>query len=162
MAAPSMIPPSVEIASASPSHAFGSESGVLIASWRDEITMEQVQNLLKYRNGMLLHHFVGAIHMGEEGLKLPPADVRAASRAGVEARGDARPGIALIIFGGGFGASAARSVATAIFTFRAGPPTRIFSDVKSAAMWMVERTAPRHLDGGRLVAACEAIRRAGL
>jgi hypothetical protein len=154
----SLLPPSLDIASTGPSHAFGSESGVLIACWRGEIEMEHVQNLLKYRDEMRKRHFVGAIHMGEEGLKLPPADVRAAGRAGVEARGDLKPGIALVIFGGGFGASAIRSVATAIFTLRAGPPTRIFSDSKSAALWMAERAAPLHLDAGRLVAACEAIR----
>lgn len=158
----SMIPPSVEIAGESADCAFGSESGVLIASWRGDVGMESVQALVAYRNEMLKDRFVGAIHMAEESVRLPPAEIRAAARAGVESRGDVRHGIALIIFGSGFGASAIRSVATAIFTLRAGPPTRIFADVKSAALWLSERVEPGALDAGRLVSACESIRRAGL
>ena len=157
----SMIPPSVEIASESEGHAHGRESGVLIASWRGDVDLQQIQALVAYRSEMVKASFVGAIHMAEEHLRLPPADVRAVARAAVESRGDVRPAIALVIFGSGFAASAIRSVGTAIFTIRAGPPTRIFSDVKSAALWLSERVAPVSLDTGRLVAACEIIRRAG-
>lgn len=156
-----MVPPSLEIANESEGHAHGSESGILIASWRREVSLEQITAVLAYRNEMLRGQFYGAVHMAEEHLRLPPADLRAAGRAGVESRLDVKPAIALIIFGSGFAASAIRSVATAIFTIRAGPPTRIFSDVKSAALWLSERVTPVQLDTGRLVTACEAIRRAG-
>lgn len=156
-----MIPPSVEIASQSEGHAHGREGGILIASWRGDVTLPQVQSLLAFRDDMRKSLFLGAIHMAEEHIRLPPAEVRAAGRAGVESRVDVKPAIALVIFGSGFGASAMRSVGTAIFTIRAGPPTRIFSDVKSAALWLSERVAPATLDTGRLVTACELIRRAG-
>ncbi len=157
-----MIPPSVEIASVSEGHAHGRENGVLIASWRGDVSISQVQTLIAYRDEMCKERqFVGAVHMAEEHIRLPPGEVRVAARAGVESRGNARPAIALVIFGSGFGASAIRSVGTAVFTIRAGPPTRIFGDVKAAALWLSERVAPVQLDTGRLVSACEIIRRAG-
>lgn len=156
-----MIPPSVEIASQSEGHAHGREGGIMIASWRGDVSLEQVRSLVAYRDEMRKGLFLGAIHMAEEHIRLPPAEVRSAARAGVESRVDVKPAIALIIFGSGFGASAIRSVGTAIFTIRAGPPTRLFADVKSAAVWLSERVAPAHLDTGRLVTACELIRRAG-
>jgi len=156
------VPSSVDIARADSECAYGSDAGVLIACWRGDIKVESVRQLLAYRDEMLKHHFIGAVHMVEEAVHLPPAEVRAAARAGVAARGNVRPGIAIIIFGSGFGAATLRSVGTAIFTLRSGPPTRILGDVKSAATWLSERVELGSVDPNSLALACESIRRAGV
>lgn len=150
----------LEIASASPHCAFGSFGGVLIVSWRREVLHADIRAVVAYRNQLLKRAFVGAVHMAEPNLPLPDAEGRRLARVGMETRTANRASVALVIFGTGFGASAVRSLGTAIFSLRMGPSTRICATTLDAASWLAEQSAV-HVEGEALAKACEALRLVG-
>ena len=152
-------PAPLEIVAASTHCAYGSFAGVLLVNWRLEVMHADVRAVVAYRNQLLKRSFAGAIHMAEPGLPLPDQEGRRLARLGMEARTVNRSAVALVIFGTGFGASAIRSLGTAIFSLRMGPPTRICSTTQDAAHWLTEKT-DASLDAESLVRACEALRKA--
>jgi hypothetical protein len=150
----------LEIVGASAQCAYGCFQGVLLVDWRQEVVPAQVRTVVAYRNQLLKRGFKGAIHMAEPGLPLPDAESRRLARLGMEARTANRASVALVIFGTGFGASAIRSLGTAIFSLRFGPSTRICASTSDAATWLTDQSAEQ-VRAEALAEACEALRRAG-
>ena len=143
--------------SASPTCAFGAFQGVLVANWRTEVRLADVKGVVALRNRMMAHDFLGAVHIAEPGLPLPSEECRTQARAGLESRkGNASP-VALVILGTGFGASAIRSVGTAIFALRSGMATRIFSSSEDAGRWLCEELDDR-VEALALAEACMQLR----
>ena len=131
-----------------------------MVNWRREVILDDVRSVVAFRDRMLKGAFLGAIHLAEPGLQLPDEESRTLARSGMQARtGNGAP-VALVIFGQGFGASAIRSVGTAIFALRAGPSTRIFSAALDASLWLAEQTADE-VDAQALAEACDELRKAG-
>jgi hypothetical protein len=133
---------------------------VLLVNWRQQVLLDDVKGVVLCRNQMMKQEFLGAIHMSEPGLPLPDDECRRWARRSIETRPDQRAVIALVIFGDGFGASAVRSVGTAIFVMRAGPPTRIFAQATDAASWLAEEVAA-NIDVAKLAGACQQLRGIG-
>lgn len=150
----------LNIVSASERCAYGSFQGVLLVNWRREVLHADVRALVAYRNQLLKRVFCGAIHMAEPGLPLPDQEGRRLARVGMEARTKNRAGVAFVIFGTGFAASAIRSLATALFSLRMGPSTRICANPMDAAAWLVAQAA-HDVQAEALARACEALRRTG-
>jgi hypothetical protein len=150
----------LEVVGASAQCAYGSFQGVLIVDWRHEVLHAHVRAVVGYRNQLLKRGFCGAIHMAESGLPLPDSESRRLARLGMEARTANRASVALVIFGTGFGASAIRSLGTAIFSLGLGTSTRICASTSDAAAWLTEQSAEQ-VQAAALAEACEALRRAG-
>lgn len=149
----------LEVLSASPKFALARFGTLILVNWRTEVTHEDVKTVLDLRNGMIASAaFSGAVHIAEAGLPVPGDSLRQFARRGIEARRENRSAIALVILGEGFGASAIRSVGTAVFSLR-GAPTRLFASTAEAATWMVEEMEA-YEDAKALAAACEALRTA--
>lgn len=146
-----------ELVGVSPTCAFGHTHGFVLADWRRAITLTDVLAVAALRDRLLEGRFRGAIHMAEAGLALPDEACRSAARDALEAHGHVTTPIGMIIFGTGFGASAIRSLGTAIFTLRAGRPTRVFSSIVSGADWMAESTGGE-VQAATLTNACAALR----
>jgi hypothetical protein len=102
--------------------------------------------------------FAGAIHIAEPHLQVPEEAIRQTARRALEARRQQEAAIAFVVLGVGFGASAIRSVGTAVFALRRAP-TRLFADTDTAVKWMVEEVQA-HDDAAALAAACRALREA--
>jgi hypothetical protein len=151
----------LQVVNASDHCAYGTFQGVLLVNWRREVTQHDVKAVVAYRNQLLKRSFAGAIHMAEPGLPLPDQEGRRLARLGMESRTANRSAVALVIFGTGFAASAIRSLGTAIFSLRMGPPTRICANATDAAAWLVAQTADK-VEVEALARACEALRQAGL
>ena len=149
----------LEVVRASPTCAFGAFQGVLIANWRTEVRLSDVKGVVALRNRMMAHDFLGAVHIAEPGLPLPTEECRTEARVGLESRKGNPSPVALAILGTGFGASAIRSVGTAIFALRSGMPTRIFSSSEDAARWLCEALADR-VEAHALAEACTQLRSA--
>jgi hypothetical protein len=157
----SLPPATLHIASAEVDHAFGSLGSALIVSWRTHIALDAVKSLVEYRDGLgIARRLSAAIHIAEENVVLPNAEARAAAERGVTDSAYRAPVCALVVLGTGFGASAVRSIGTAIFALRRGPPTRMFADVNAGAEWLL-RNADPGLTLRQLLAACEQMRNAG-
>jgi len=147
----------LEVVSASPKFALARFGTLILVNWRTLVTHEDVKAALDLRNEMIASaSFSGAVHVGEAGLPVPGEPLRQFAQRGIEARRQNRSAIALVILGEGFGASAIRSVGTAVFALR-GAPTRLFASTNEAAKWMVEEMEA-YEDATALVAACEALR----
>ena len=141
-------------------HAFGSCGGILIINWRTGLELEAVEALNSYRRSMLSKGGLrGAIHVAEEGMSLPAPAARAAAEASVKDPALRAAACALVVCGTGFGASAVRSLGTAIFALRSGPPTRVFSNLPEGCTWLLKYVDSAVLHQ-RLVEACTAIRQA--
>jgi hypothetical protein len=153
-------PDSLDVVRASATCAYARFEGVLLVNWRQQVLLDDVKSLVQCRNQMMKQEFLGAIHMSEPGLPLPDEECRRWARRSIETRPDQRAVIALVIFGDGFGASAVRSVGTAIFAMRSGPPTRIFAQATDAASWLAEEVAGK-LDVAKLAGACQQLRGIG-
>jgi hypothetical protein len=131
------------IIKAAPTCVLASFEGVLIANWRTEVIAEDVTAAISERNRMLTAGtFRGFIHVAEPGLPVPDEALRQTARRAIEARQSNKSPIALVIVGEGFGASAIRSVGTAVFALR-GAPTRLFASTDEAASWLVEKIDTR-------------------
>lgn len=147
----------LEVVSASSKCALARFGTLVLINWRTEVTHDDIKSVLDLRNEMIASaSFSGAVHMAEPGLPVPGDSLRQFARRGIEARRDNRSAIALVILGEGFGASAIRSVGTAVFALR-GAPTRLFAHTSEAAAWMVDEMEA-YEDAKALVAACEALR----
>jgi hypothetical protein len=151
----------LEIASVASDHAFGVYGRILLVNWRTGVELPTVRALTTYRDGLVAKwgQLPGAIHLAEEGLALPTPEARSAAESSAGDAKNAAAACALVIYGTGFGASAVRSLGTAIFAFRQGPPTRIFSTVPDAISWLMRQVEIGVLYR-RLVDACEELRAA--
>ena len=152
---------SLDVVRASATCAYARFQGVLLVNWRQRVLLDDVKGLVACRDQMIKGEFFGAIHMSEPGLPLPDEACRRFARRSMEKRPDQRSAIALVIFGNGFGASAVRSLGTAIFALRSGPPTRLFAEAMEAASWLGEESGGR-LDVQKVAAACQELRGIGL
>jgi hypothetical protein len=137
----------LEVGGVAADYAYGYLGSVLLVQWRTGITLEGVQNVARYRNRLSsAGRLMGALHVAEEGMELPAAHVRA--EAAVALSGAARASaIALVSIGSGFAASAVRSLGTALFALRGGPPMRMFATVPEGLTWLVgkvQATASHH------------------
>ena len=150
-------PPKLEIVRVSSACALGHFGDVLVVSWRQAIVLEDIRALIVLRNQLMRRGLAGAVQMAEPGLSLPDEECRKAAREGMLARAGSEAPVALTIFGSGFGASAIRSVGTAIFALRSGPPTRIFSTLSEATSWLAGHSAAV-IDAFALTQACDAMR----
>lgn len=148
----------LEVACASTNCAFGRFQGYLVVSWRIRVHLADVKSVVAFRDEMLATDFRGAIHMAEPGLALPDEPSRRWAQRGMAHRTDKHSAVALVIFGTGFGASAIRSVSTAIFALRSGPPTRIFGVVPEAIEWLAEQAVDR-VQTADFANACQELRR---
>ncbi len=149
----------LEVVSASSKCAFARFGTLILVNWRTEVRHDDVKAVLDLRNEMISNAaFSGAVHVGEAGLPVPGESIRQFAQRGIEARRENRSAIALVILGEGFGASAIRSVGTAVFALR-GAPTRLFANTNEAATWMVEEMEA-YEDAKALASACEALRTA--
>lgn len=149
----------LEVVSASSKFAFARFGTLVLVNWRSEVTHDDVKTVLDVRNEMIANAaFSGAVHVAEAGLLVPGESIRQFAQRGLDARRQNRSAIALVILGEGFGASAIRSVGTAVFALR-GAPTRLFASTNEAATWMVEEMEA-YEDANALAAACEALRTA--
>jgi hypothetical protein len=149
----------LEIASAASDHAFGSYGRILLVNWRTGVELPAVRALTTYRNGLVTRwgQLPGAIHLAEEGIALPSPEARSAAESSAGDAKNSAAACALVVFGSGFGASAVRSLGTAIFAFRQGPPTRLFATVPDAISWLMRQVEIGVLYR-RLVDACEELR----
>jgi hypothetical protein len=149
----------LQIASVATDHAFGSCGHILLVNWRTGVELPTVKALTAYRNGLVAKwgQLPAAIHLAEEGISLPSAEARSAAESSVRDATRAAGACALVIYGTGFGASAVRSLGTAIFAFRQGPPTRIFATVPDSISWLM-RQVELGILYRRLVDACDQLR----
>jgi hypothetical protein len=152
---------SLDVVRASATCAYARFKGVLLVNWRRQVLLDDVKAVTLCRDQMLKQDFCGAIHLLEAGIPLPDDECRRWARRGIEARANHNPVIAVVIFGDGFGASAVRSVCTALFAMRAGPPMRVFAQPTDAAGWLAEET-DRRLDVAELIGACQELRSIGV
>jgi hypothetical protein len=148
---------SLDVVRAAATCAYARFSGVLLVNWRRQVVLEDIKGVVNCRNQMMKQEFLGAIHISEPGLPLPDDECRAWARRAMEAGPQRRTAIALVIYGDGFGASAMRSVGTAVFALRSGPTTRIFGQVAEAAAWFVEEVECG-LDPALLARTCQELR----
>jgi hypothetical protein len=160
MAKLNVAPTDLHIARVADDHAFGSCAGTLLVNWRTSVELAAVQGLVQYRNGLTARgRLRGAIHIAEEGIALPSPEARAAAEASVRDAKNTAAACALVVFGSGFGASAVRSLGTAVFAFRQGPPTRLFATIPDAISWLM-RQVEIGIVYRRLGEACEELRAA--
>lgn len=93
-----------------------------MVNWRTEVTREEVKAVLDLRSELIANGtFTDAMHVAEAGLPVPEDSTRQFARRGIEARRENRSAVALVILGKGVGASAIRSVGTAVFALRGRP-----------------------------------------
>jgi hypothetical protein len=64
-----------------------------------------------------------------------------------------------VVHGSGFTASAVRSIGTAVFAMRRGPPTRLFGTERDAVDWLL-RNCEATVTSGQRLDACARIREA--
>jgi hypothetical protein len=139
--------------------ALASFGGLVLVNWRSEVIRDDVEAVIALRKSMLADNtFVGSIQIAEPGLPVPDEALRETARRAMKARQENQSAIALVILGEGFGASAIRSVGTAVFALR-GAPTRLFASSDEAATWMVEKMRAYH-DAQALAEACRTLRAA--
>lgn len=129
----------------------------MLVNWRAQILRQEMNAVIKLRDELrTTAAFRGAIHIAEPGLQAPEESLRQAAMRALEARGHQPAPIALVVLGGGFGASAIRSVCTGVFALR-GAPTRLFANVDEAAEWMSD-AALAHGGPEALAASCRRLR----
>jgi hypothetical protein len=154
----SLPPPTFHVERADLDYAFGSVGGVLIVSWRSHVALEAVKKLVVYRNALAIQgKLLAAIHIAEENMVLPSPEARKAAEQGVTDNRYRAPACALVVQGTGFAASAIRSLGTAIFALRRGPPTRMFGTVNEGAEWLLRNTDPG-VNLRALLEACQKMR----
>lgn len=147
----------LEIVKASHNCVLASFQGVVIANWRTVVVSDDVIASISERNRMLTAGtFRGFIHIAEPGLPVPDEALRQTARRAIEDRLRNKSPIALVIIGEGFGASAIRSVGTAVFALR-GAPTRLFATTDEAASWLVDKMQARD-ELPALQEACREVR----
>lgn len=138
------------------SHTLGACDGVLISVWRRNFCVDVVERLGRFRTQ--LNPFVGTLHIAEASACLPRSEERSAMLRVFAERGSGSPPVALVLVGGGFGVSALRGVATAVFAMRPEVPKRIFAEVTEAIPWLTEHMGRADLNDRLREAAASARR----
>jgi hypothetical protein len=149
----------LEVVRASTTCALGRFGGLMLINWRTQVTHADIAAVVTLRDELLkTDSFSGAIHIAEASLPVPEEAVRRAAQRALETGREKAAAIAFVVLGVGFGASAIRSVGTAVFALRRAP-TRLFADTDTAVKWIVEEVGA-HDDAQALAEACRVLRAA--
>lgn len=127
----------LQVRSQDDDHTLGSCDGVLISVWRNRFSVDVVERLGHFRKE--LYPFLGTLHIAEASTHLPASAEREAMARVFSERTASSPPVALVLVGGGFGVSALRGVATAVFAMRPDVPKRIFAEVTDAIPWLTDQ-----------------------
>ncbi len=150
-------PVKLEVGGVAAEYAFGYLGSVLLVQWRTGVTLEGVQGVARYRDRLAsAGRLMGALHVAEEGISMPAPHVRAEAAVALR-NGTRASACALVTTGSGFGASAVRSLGTALFAMRGGPPTRLFATIPDGFTWLVGKVQAT-ASHGELVTAVEQLR----
>ncbi len=141
---------------------MGSFDNVHLCVYRDELTMDALNAANQHHRALMARHpstFV--LGVAQPNLPLPASEVRVRGAELIQENRESVLGAATVLVGGGFWASAVRSVMTASFALARQPyPSKVFATSEEAATWLTTFEAGARLSVPGLATALTELQEA--